>query len=91
MKADYLVCYDIADAKRLGKVFRLLRKEGAHIQYSVFLCRLTWPQLEALKEKIGAVIHPKQDDIRIYPLPSRKAVKVLGIGDRIPDSVDLYL
>jgi len=91
MKADYLVCYDITNPKRLGKVFRFLRKEGVHLQYSVFLCRLTWPQLGELKDKLEAMIHPRLDDIRIYPLPSCKVVKVLGIGSRIPESVDLFL
>ena len=33
----WLVCYDISDKKRLGRVFRFLKKKGVPVQYSVFL------------------------------------------------------
>ena len=33
---DFLVCYDIADAKRLRKVAKLLEKEAIRIQKSQF-------------------------------------------------------
>ena len=91
MKSNYLVCYDIADPARLGKVFRLVKGIGIHLQYSVFLCSLTWPQLQDIKEDIKELINQQEDDIRIYPLPSNGKVSVLGQGARIPDGVDLFI
>ena len=41
MRASYLVCYDIADDKRLRKVFKLMRGFGDHLQFSVFECQFT--------------------------------------------------
>ena len=91
MKSNYLVCYDIADPSRLSRVFRLVKGKGIHLQYSVFLCSLTWPQLQDIKEDIKELINQQEDDIRIYPLPSGGKVSVLGQGARIPDGVDLFI
>ncbi len=65
----YLVAYDIANPRRLGKVFRYLRKVGFHLQYSVFLANLTPAELKLLLTDLEAMIDPHEDDLRIYPLP----------------------
>lgn len=35
--ARWLVTYDIVQPRNLGRVFRLLKKNGVPVQYSVFL------------------------------------------------------
>jgi len=80
MKTNYVVCYDIADPKRLSKVIRFMKGKGIHLQYSVFLCTFTWQQLLMLKEKIRWLIDEDEDDVRIYPLPSGGKVIVMGQG-----------
>ena len=91
MKANYLVCYDIRDVKRLSRVFRFMKQRGVHIQYSVFYCRLTWEELIKLRGKLRDLINEKMDDIRIYPLPSDLKVVVMGRGDRVPEGVNIFL
>ncbi len=91
MKANYLVCYDIRDPRRLTRVYKLLKGIGLHIQYSVFHCSLSWPNLLELKEKLKEMIDENDDDIRIYPLPSEEKVIVMGCGDRIPDGVEIFI
>ena len=91
MTANYLVCYDIRDEKRLVKVFKTMKKRGLHIQYSVFYCRLTWRELIELKEKLSNLIDERKDDVRVYPIPQDMKVKVMGRGDRIPEGVDIFL
>lgn len=91
MRARYLVCYDIADPARLGRVLRLMKGEGVHLQYSVFLCSLTWPELASLKEALAARINPRADDVRIYPVPSGDVVLAMGCGDRMPEGAWLEL
>lgn len=90
MKTNYLVCYDIAKPKRLAKVYKVMKGNGRHLQYSVFHCSLTWPQLQNLKFLLNAIIDEEKDDIRIYPLPTEEKVIVMGCGDRIPDGVELF-
>ena len=90
MKTAYLVCYDIADPGRLGRVFRLMKGNGKHLQYSVFHSIMTWPQLLSLKQELLELINEKEDDIRIYPLPAGEKVIVMGRGDRVPEGVELF-
>ena len=41
MRTTFLVCYDIADDKRLRKVFKTCCNFGDHLQFSVFECDLS--------------------------------------------------
>jgi CRISPR-associated protein Cas2 len=91
MKANYLVCYDIREPRRLGRIYKLMKGRGLHIQYSVFHCSLTWPDLLDLKERLRQLLDEERDDVRIYPLPAEEKVDVMGCGDRIPDGVDVFI
>lgn len=91
MKAPYLVCYDIADERRLTQIYRLMKGRGLHIQYSVFYCVLTDREIKTLKNEIKQIIHPRYDDVRIYPLSKDSLVAVLGCGERIPEGVQVFL
>ena len=57
----YLVCYDIANPRRLAQVARVMEGFGERVQESVFECRLTRHNrtrlavsLEALRLKTGS-------------------------------------
>ncbi len=91
MKASYLVCYDIANPGRLGRVYKFMKGKGIHLQYSIFYCSLTWPQLLELKEELKHHINDREDDVRIYPLPSAGKVIAMGCGDRVPDGVEIFI
>lgn len=91
MKAKYLVCYDITEPRRLSRVYKLMKGRGLHIQYSVFHCTLTWPNILDLKQKLSELIDRNSDDVRIYPLPSEEKVIVMGCGDRIPNGVEIFI
>lgn len=90
MKASYLICYDITCHKRLARVFRFLKGRAIHLQYSVFLAKLKWDELIEIKKSIAEMINPKEDDIRIYPIPSGVEVIAMGQGDRVPEGVEIY-
>lgn len=68
MRRHYLVTYDIADDKRRTKVFRTLRDNGNHTQYSVFLCELSNAELVVLKTILTEIINNKEDQILILDL-----------------------
>ena len=84
----WLVCYDIAEPRRLARVWRAVREFGVPLQYSVF-----WARLDGigLSEALGAIatrIDPRADDVRLYPLPEN--VQITGLGrDVVPIGVDL--
>lgn len=75
---ETLICYDIADPKRLGRLFRYLKKCAMPLQYSVFLFTGDDRQLARCLEKAVRLIDEKQDDLRAYPLPKRGFKARLG-------------
>ncbi len=68
-KTLHLVAYDISDPKRLIQVHRYLKKLGIPLQYSVFLLYITPLQKKQLVFRLTRLIDPREDDVRIYPLP----------------------
>lgn len=67
----YLLAYDIADPRRLARVARLVSRAALRIQYSVYVTELSPSRLRDLVAALRALIDPRCDDLRIYPLPSR--------------------
>lgn len=65
MRQRYLVTYDIADPKRLRKVFRLMKGHGQHLQLSVFRCDLTRLALARLKADLIEIIQAREDQVLI--------------------------
>lgn len=69
--SEFLICYDIADPRRLAQLHRHLKKWAAPIQYSVFLMTADERQLERHISEAAKLINPAEDDLRVYPLPKR--------------------
>jgi CRISPR-associated protein Cas2 len=63
MRRMYIVCYDIADRKRLRKVHQTMRDFGDPVQYSVFECQLTRTDLVRCRHALKEVIHHHQDQV----------------------------
>lgn len=84
MRSTYLVCYDIADDKRLRKVFRICRNYGNHLQFSIFECDLTASEKIELERELGEVINSCEDQALFVSLgPSE------GRGDRVITAIGL--
>ncbi len=62
----YLLCYDIADPKRLAMVCRRVKRDGVALQYSVFDCQLNAVSLRRLIRDLRELIDDREDDVRIY-------------------------
>lgn len=84
----WLIAYDIADPRRLGRVHRLLKKVAMPIQYSVFLAWLTERQLTRLVAQLHECIDTREDDVRLYHLPVSTDLIRLG-RQWLPDGVQL--
>lgn len=76
--AHYLICYDIADPKRLGKVHRKAVKHAIFIQYSVYYLHGNQQQLERLLDELRQVIDETEDDIRAYTVSPLDDAIMLG-------------
>ncbi|MCZ2408062.1 MAG: CRISPR-associated endonuclease Cas2 [Burkholderiales bacterium] len=84
--ADFIICYDIANPRRLGHIHRRLKKLAVPLQYSVFLFRGTEEQLQRCLALLERQMNRHEDDIRAYPLPQRGLRLVLG-PSALPDGV----
>ena len=53
MRTTFLVCYDIADDKRLRRVFKTCYNFGEHLQFSVFECDLNPSEKIELEKRLA--------------------------------------
>ena len=84
---DVLVKYDVVTEtsegrRRLRKVAEACLAFGQRVQFSVFECSLTEMQLEALRDRLLAIIDQKQDSLRIYRLPQPRERHLWTYGVR---------
>jgi CRISPR-associated protein Cas2 len=88
MRQRYIVTYDVADQKRLRRVFKLLKGYGEHLQFSVFRCDLTNMTLAKMKAELSEAIHALEDQVLIIdvgPTEGRGEVVFESLGKAYVD------
>jgi len=78
-----LIAYDVSSTRRRNKVAKLLSNHGERVNLSVFECEFKKAEtLQKLKRELKAVIKPKRDHIRYYPIcrECRNRISVQGYG-----------
>ena len=78
MAQSWLIAYDIADAKRLQRSYRLLTRHALPLQNSVFLYQGSQSQIQALYQQLSHILDKKSDDLRIYKLDARSPIYAHG-------------
>ena len=82
MQNDYIICYDIANNKRLAKLARFLEKKAIRIQFSIFfLPDCNKDKIYDISQQIVDIINSKEDDVRIY--------KIKNYGINLGEAYDL--
>lgn len=61
-----LLCYDIADPRRLQRIHRRVKRTGIALQYSLFECHMRDADLQKLVADLRQLMDVRHDDIRIY-------------------------
>ena len=84
MRRCYLVCYDIADPKRLRRVYKVMTGYGRPWQLSVFFCALKELDLARLEADLRKEMRPTADQVIIVDLGAdqksvRAGLTVLGL------------
>jgi len=74
----FLIAYDVADSKRLRKVFRIVSDYAIPVQFSVFEASLSTREFQALMEELSAVVDAQFDSIRCYKLSPGALCMALG-------------
>lgn len=77
-KKNILIAYDIAQPLRLGRLHRYLKKVAIPVQYSIFVTTADPRKIREIIRTIRDIIHSREDDVRIYELPSDFQIQSLG-------------
>jgi CRISPR-associated protein Cas2 len=83
MRQAYIVTYDVSDAKRLRRVYRVMRGYGRHLQLSVFQCELDARERVELGVKLREEINHDEDQVLFVdlgPAEGRGAVSIESLG-----------
>lgn len=83
-RQTYLVTYDIANDKRLKRVFKVCKNHGTHLQFSVFECDLNPRELVELQRELKSLIKQDEDQVLFVSLGPAE-----GRGDRVISSLGL--
>ena len=68
-----VVSYDVPENRRRGRIAQALQDFGGErVQLSVFECYLTPRNWTRLQERLGKIINPDEDSVRLYRLCVRK-------------------
>ena len=79
-RKDFLICYDIADEKRVGKIGKLVEKNAMRIQRSVYFYeQVTKEELTVLVEKVLNILDEEADDLRVYVIKN----KGIALGEAV--------
>lgn len=75
-----IVMYDITEDKRRGRLYRLMKSYGAHVQFSGFELYLDEKQLLKMESEIRELID-SSDSVRVYTLckSCESNAKVFGV------------
>ena len=84
MRTTYIVCYDIANDKRLRKVFKTCVNFGDHLQFSVFECDLSPSEKIELEMALGDIINHDEYQVLFVALGTAE-----GRGDRVITALGL--
>jgi len=70
-KRAFVIGYDIASPRRLGRVHREMCKHAAPIEYSVFVLVGSEHAKDICLAEMARLMDDAEDDVRCYPLPVR--------------------
>lgn len=90
MRRTYIVTYDIADPRRLRRVYRTMRGFGEHVQLSVFCCDLTAMDRVRMIAALEGIVQHDEDQVVLVDLGLTsagpiKAIEALGRPLRVKE------
>ena len=68
LNRQLLAHYDIADSKRLRRVFKTCKNFGDHLQFSVFECDLSPMERVRMESELKELIHHGEDQVLFIAL-----------------------
>ncbi len=84
-----IVCYDIVDDRRRGRLYRRMREYLPRVQKSVFEGEISLARLTEMRSMIQGQIDHNKDTVRIYHLCKAclPSTEVIGIGPLVEEDL----
>jgi CRISPR-associated protein Cas2 len=82
-----VVAYDIPDNKLRTRLFKLLKRFGQPVQFSVFECILTHAQFDQMRAEVGKIIDGEQNSVHYYDICDECHRGVITIGKAVTTSI----
>lgn len=88
MRSTYIVSYDVKNDKRLRQILKTMRGYGNHVQYSVFLCRLSEKEKILMLTHLMEILKKDEDSLMIINIgtsgnSAERRIEYVGV---IPDN-----
>ncbi len=80
-KVCFIIAYDISEKNRLQRLQRFISTQFLQLQYSVYYGTMTRKRMDAFIISIQKIIHPSDDDLRIYEVEPLEKSFVIGKRD----------
>jgi len=84
-----IVCYDIVDDGRRGRLYRRMRDFLPRVQKSVFEGEISLARLTEMRSMVQAQINRNEDTVRIYHLCKAclPSIEVIGTGPLVEEEL----
>lgn len=82
----FVLGYDICEPSRLTRIHRAMISHATPIEYSIFLLDGSYTDLRHCLNAVTPLMDKRDDDVRVYPLPSRGLQCRLG-KQVLPDGI----
>ena len=77
-KVCFIIAYDISENNRLQRLQRLVSSQFLQLHYSVYYGTMTRKRMDAFIISMQKIIHPSDDDLRIYEVEPLENSFVIG-------------
>lgn len=77
-KICFIIAYDISNNKRLQRLQRLVSNQFLQLQYSIYYGTMTRKSMDTFIITMQKIIHPTDDDLRIYEVEPLEEAFVIG-------------
>jgi len=90
---NMIAAYDIADAKRLSRVAKVMKDYGLRVQKSIFELTIDKHSFLELKSRIEKEIVPEEDGVKYFPVCEKCAgtLEIIGQGIFIDPDEEYYV
>lgn len=75
-----VVAYDIANARRLNQVAKIMKDYGVRVQKSIFEVEVTAAAFAQMKARAEQVMALREDGVKYFPLCERCADTLVAVG-----------